>query len=65
MVPTALYIAASEGHTRCVEALVGYGADVTITNAEGKSPLHQVLQLQNMKPLSEWTLFLNEVYYTV
>ena len=58
---TPLHIAAREGSIMCVECLVGYGADVGARDVHGNSPLHLVLSRKNMKPLSEWTLHLNEV----
>ncbi|CAI8033698.1 E3 ubiquitin-protein ligase MIB2 [Geodia barretti] len=54
--PSPLYVAANGGYTRCVEALVGYGA----TDERGSIILHNVLNLRKMEPLSEWTVHLNE-----
>ena len=61
---TPLHIAAREGQIRCVESLVGYGADVKANDVVGNTSLHLVLAKRNMKPLSECTLQLNEVYRT-
>ena len=60
---TALHLACFEGNVRCVECLVGYGADVGALSARGSTPLHLVLNKKGMKPLSEWTKFLNEVEF--
>ena len=57
-----LVVASREGTTRCVECLVGYGADVKSTDALKNTSLHFVLAKKNMKPLSEWTLHLNKVW---
>ena len=62
---TALHLAALEGHIRCVENLVGYGASLETTDPKGSTALHMVLGRRNMKPLSDWTLHLNEVNFTV
>ena len=58
---TPLHIAVKEGYPRSTECLVGYGADVTITDLLGHTVLHAVLGKKNMKPLSEWTVHLNRV----
>ena len=58
---TPLHIASREGHIKSLECLVGYGADVEVTDLQGNTPLHFVLAKKNMKPLSDWTLHLNEV----
>ena len=58
---TPLCVAATENSSRCVEALVGYGADVTLANSNGHTPLHHVLNSMEIKTLSEWTLHLNKV----
>ena len=59
---TALHLACERGNVRCVEYLVGYGADVGATSARGNPPLYVVINKKNMKPLSKWTPHLNEVY---
>ena len=58
---TALGIASDAGNIRCVESLVGYGADVEAIDFNGRTPLYLVLVRKNMKPLSDWTKHLNEV----
>ena len=60
---TALILACERGNVRCVEHLVGYGADVQATTTEENSPLHFVLSKKDMKPLSQWTPHLNEVLF--
>ena len=44
-----------------MESLVGYGADAGALDSEGVTSLHLLLAKRNMKPLSEWTLYLNKV----
>ena len=46
-----------------MQYLVGYGAKVHIAGPNGNTPLHLVLGKQDMKPLSEWSTYLNEVQY--
>ena len=58
---TALQVACIQGYVRCVECLVGYGADVQAPDANGSTVLHIVLHEKDMKPLSNWTNHLNEV----
>ena len=58
---TPLHLASSQGSTRCVECLVGYGADVGVEDDLGNTPLHFVVAKKNMKPLSQWTPHLNKV----
>lgn len=56
-----LHVASREGYPRSIECLVGYGADVGVTDQQGNTPLHYILAKKNVKPLSDWTLHLNEV----
>ena len=58
---TALQVACIQGYVRCVECLVGYGADVQAPDANGSTVLHIVLHEKDMKPLSNWTNHLSEV----
>ena len=60
---TALHGACREGLTRCVEQLVGYGANVTVADLLQNTPLHYLLGKKNAQPLSDWTPHLNEVNY--
>lgn len=52
---TALHIAVHEGHTKMVERLVGYGADLNCTTEEGNTPLHLTLGRNTMLPPSHLT----------
>ena len=58
---TPLILAVDGGNTKCVQFLVGYGASISVANSTGNTLLHIVLGRKNMKPLSEWTTYLNEV----
>ena len=58
---TPLLLACKEGNTRCLESLVGYGADLSISDERDGTPLHFILAKSSMKPLSEWTPHLNKV----
>lgn len=40
---TALHVAAMKKKTRLVDFLVGYGAQLNITDVKGNTPLHLVL----------------------
>ena len=42
---TALHLAALYGHTQCVEMLLGAGANVTVRDADGGTPLHDACAL--------------------
>ncbi|CAI8033700.1 E3 ubiquitin-protein ligase MIB2 [Geodia barretti] len=59
---TALLTVCKEGFTRCVEALVGYGADPNIADERDGTSLHFILAKRNMKPLSRWTPQLNKFH---
>ena len=61
MQSTPLLLACKEGNTRCLESLVGYGADLSISDERDGTPLHFILAKSSMKPLSEWTPHLNKV----
>ena len=61
---TALHVASNEGNIRAIECLVGYGADVGAQESQGITSLHLILSKMNMKPLSEWTPYLNKVRKT-
>ena len=39
---TALHLAAEEGHWSVVECLVGWGATLSVTDARGNTPMHNV-----------------------
>ena len=52
---TALHLAVHEGHTKMVERLVGYGADLNCTTEEGNTPLHLALGRNTMLPPSHLT----------
>ncbi|CAI7989108.1 E3 ubiquitin-protein ligase MIB2 [Geodia barretti] len=58
----ALHLASIEGNIRSMESLVGYGADAGALDSEGVTSLHLLLAKRNMKPLSEWTLYLNKFH---
>ena len=40
---TALIVAVHQGYTRIVEKLVGYGADLNVSDADGDTALHLAL----------------------
>ena len=58
---SALQTACYDGNIRSIECLVGYGADPQAADFDGTTPLHFVLAMKNMKPLSERTPHLNKV----
>ena len=58
----SLHIAAHEGHTAVVEALVGYGADLNAADEEkGNTPLHLIIARKNMKPIDASMAYLWKV----
>lgn len=50
---TALHIAVHEGHVKVVERLVGFGADLNITTADGNTVLHLALGRNTMATPTE------------
>ena len=46
---TPLRLAAEREHSRIVEALVGYGADVNLACSDGHTPLHVVTTNKDME----------------
>ena len=60
---TPLHIVTREGTFVQVEQLVGYGADVTVVNSLGNTPLHYILAKKNQTPLSEMAPHLNQVLH--
>lgn len=59
---TALHIAAHEGHTAIVEALVGYGADLNVVDEDrGNTPMHLILARKNMNPIDASMAYLWKV----
>jgi ankyrin repeat protein len=50
---TPLHLAAQRGYSRIIEALIGYGADLSATAGDGQTPLHLILTLKSMQPPSQ------------
>lgn len=58
---TPLHGALMKNHSRMVELLLGYGADPTIADSDGNTPLHAALDNEDLYPPSDKTLELNKV----
>lgn len=58
---TPLHGALMKDHSRMVELLLGYGADPTIPDSDGNTPLHVALDNEDLYPPSDKTLELNKV----
>ena len=61
MQSTSLRLAVEREHSRIVEVLVGYGADVNMACSDGHTPLHVVTTNKDMKKPTPQTQQLQRV----
>ena len=59
---TPLHTAIIHDHSRMVELLIGYGADPSIVESNGKTALYLALDNDDLDPPSEQTVQLNKVH---